>query len=268
MIFLWCAQACLHLDFELPGRDRRGRRTPRRLRRAGVCGQSGFTLLEMIVAVTLIAMMTVGLWAIFRIGLRSWSRGTEFMDANQRHRSILNLVRKQMASTYGLYAPPDPQLPGPGALIFDGTGSSLRFISLNSLQFQDSPGLTLVSYGIDQDSNGDYVLTEKEARYLGQIPDEDVPSGKSKATPIFEKLSSCLFEYFDPGDADHPAQWVQEWDGQKLRMLPLAVSLTMISRDPKGNTLNRHMVVPIKVEASQAGINPVNPFGVRRTVPQ
>ena len=229
-------------------------------RDAGASGQSGFTLLEMIVAVTLVAMMAVGLWAIFRISLRSWSRGTEFMDANQRHRGILNLVRKQMASAYGLSAPADPQQPGAGTLIFNGTENGLRFISLNSLLFQDSPGLTLVSYEVDQDSEGDYALVEKEARYLGRMPDEEVSPSGSKATPIFEKLSSCLFEYFDPGDANNPAQWVQEWDGQKLHTLPLAVSVTMMSRDPKGNTLNRHMVVPIKAEFYQTGINPINPI--------
>ena len=151
-----------------------------------VLSQSGFTLLEMIVAVTLVAMMAVGLWAIFRISLRSWSRGTESMDANQRHRSILNLVRKQMASTYGLFAPADPQQPGTDSLIFSGTENGLRFISLNSLQFQTSPGLTLVSYEVDQNSNGDYALVEKEVRYIGRPPDEEVfPSG-SRATPIFE----------------------------------------------------------------------------------
>ena len=231
-------------------------------RDAGASGQSGFTLLEMIVAVTLVAMMAVGLWAIFRISLRSWSRGTEFMDANQHHRGILNLVRKQMASAYGLSAPADPQQPGAGTLIFNGTENGLRFISLNSLLFQDSPGLTLVSYEVDQDSEGDYALVEKEARYLGQMPDEEVSPSGSKATPIFEKLSSCLFEYFDPGDANNPAQWVQEWDGQKLHTLPLAVSVTMMSRDPKGNTLNRHMVVPIKAEFYQTGINPINPINI------
>jgi general secretion pathway protein J len=226
--------------------------------------QAGFTLLEMIVAVTLVALMAVGLWAVFRISLRSWSRGTEFMDANQRHRSILNLVRKQLASTYGIFIQ-DPLQPGTAALMFNGTENGLQFISLNSLQFNESPGLTWVSYELNQDRVGDYSLVERETRYLGQMPDEGGGQAASTPIPIFENLSSCLFEYFDPGDAENAAQWVREWDGQKLRRLPLAVSLTMVSRDPKGNSLSRHMVVPIKAEPYDMRYNYMNPFGNRGT---
>lgn len=183
-------------------------------RECSIRSQAGFTLLEMIVAVTLVALMAVGLWAVFRISLRSWSRGTEFMDANQRHRSILNLVRKQMASTYGLFVQ-DPLQPANAALMFDGTENSLRFISLNSLQFNESPGLTWVSYELSQDEGGDYSLVEREARYLGQMPEEGEGQAGSRPVPIFENLSSCLFEYFDPGDAEDSSQWVREWDGQR-----------------------------------------------------
>jgi prepilin-type N-terminal cleavage/methylation domain-containing protein len=225
--------------------------------------QSGFTLLEMIVAVTLVAMMAVGLWAVFRISVRSWSRGTEFMDTNQHNRSILDLVRKQLASAHGLFVP-DPEQLGNSFLPFSGNDSSLHFISLSSLRFRDNPGLTWVSYAVDQGSNGEYALVERETRYLGRMPDEDISAIGSKAIPIFQNLSSCLFEYFDSGDSNNPPSWVREWDGKKLNRMPLAVSLTMISRDPKGNTLNRHIVIPIKAESSDARYNFVNPFGPTR----
>jgi prepilin-type N-terminal cleavage/methylation domain-containing protein len=225
--------------------------------------QAGFTLLEMLVAVTLIALMAVGLWGVFRISIRSWARGTEFMDANQRQRSILNLVRKQMASTYGLVAPPDEQEGGTASIVFNGTESSLRFISLNSLQFQESPGLTLTSYEVGQEPTGGFALVERESRYLGRLPEDGSLSG-SRTTPIFENLSSCLFEYFDPGDGENPARWVREWDGKKLGRFPLAVSVTMESHDPRGNTLSRHMVVPIKAEPNPMRPQFINPFGRRR----
>ena len=230
---------------------------------SSILSQAGFTLLEMIIAVTLVALLAVGLWAIFRVSIHSWSRGTEYMDANQRHRSIMNLVHKQMASAYGLIAP-DQQVPG-GVLLFNGTENSVQFLSLNSLRFQESPGLTLVSYEVDPDAAGSYSLVEKESRYLGQAPEEGPFSTGSKAIPIFENLTSCIFEYFDMGGPDTPSQWVREWDGQTLRRLPLAISLTMISRDPRGNTFNRHMVVPIKAEPYNAN-NYINPFGGGRGV--
>jgi prepilin-type N-terminal cleavage/methylation domain-containing protein len=233
-------------------------------KKRSILPEAGFTLLEMLIAVTLVAMMAVGLWAVFRISIRSWSRGTEFIDANQHHRSILDMARKQIASTYPLYTPADLKQGIAPYVIFSGSENSFLFISLNSLQFQESPGLTLVSYEVAQDPTGDYSLVEKEARYTGQIPDQETQVNFSKATPIFENLLSCIFEYFDPGNNDIPAQWVREWDGQKIGQLPVAISMTMISRDPQGNSLNRHMVVPIQAQVNNIRLSPISPLGARR----
>ncbi len=228
--------------------------------------EAGFTLLEMLIAVTLVAMMAVGLWSVFRVSIRSWSRGTDFIDANQRHRSIIDLVRKQMASAYPVFTPPDLQQGTAPVLIFSGAESGLHFVSLNSLQFLESPGLTLVSYEIAQDSNGEYSLVEKEARYTGQLPDQEAMTNLSRPTPIFENLLSCTFEYFDPGDNANPAQWVREWDAEKEGRLPEAISVTMESRDRQGNSLNRHMVVPIQAQTSSGAVNIINPFGRRGVI--
>ncbi len=228
--------------------------------------EKGFTLLEMLIAVTLVALMAVSLWAVFSISIRSWTRGTDFIDANQHHRSIMDLVRKQMASAYGLIASPNPQQGLVPRLLFQGTENSLRFISLNSLRFQESPGLTYVIYDIEQDSEGALSLVEKETRYLGQLADQEITANQAKPIPVFKNLTSCTFEYFDSQNRE--ASWVRDWDGEKLRRLPKAISITMISQDPKGNSLNRHLVVPVHADAVDSRITMINPFGGRRRVVQ
>ena len=248
-------------------------------KKRAIPSESGFTLIEMLVAVTLVAMMAVGLWSVFRISVRSWARGTEFIDKTQRHRSILDKVRKQMASAYPLNMAVDtstdtlvdepvqpPTVRGQmriNAPLFNGTETVLSFVSLNSLRFQESPGLTLVSYEVALDSEGNYSLVEREARYVGQIYDAAMMPSISEAIPIFENLSSCTFEYFDPGNNDNTAEWIREWNGQERTQLPAAVSVTMISRDPQGNSLNRNMVVPIQAQVNDLRTNPVNRIGGR-----
>jgi general secretion pathway protein J len=228
--------------------------------------QMGFTLLEIILAITLIALMAVGIWAVLQISVRSWTKGTEYIDANQRHRSVLDLVRKQIASTYALYSPIDPIQGGVPTLIFSGAEASLTFISLNSLHFQESPGLTLVSYEFAPNFEGGFSLIENEQPYLGQEIGGETAPGPSIKTQIFENLSSCLFEYFDPGDAANPAQWVTAWDGQNIGRLPSAVSLTITSPDPKGRTsLNRQLIIPLRSEALMRGNIMNSPFPRSRT---
>lgn len=234
-----------------------------------VRAEGGFTLLEMLIAVTLVVMMAVALWAVFSISVRSWSRGTQFIDANQRHRSILDMVRKQLASAYALLGQEEEEESEIASyLIFSGAEDSLRFISLNSLQFQESPGLTLVSYEVARDSKGDYSLVEKEERYLGQAFDRETFVSQSRAIPIFENLSSCAFEYLDPGGDNNPPKWVREWDGQVIGRLPAAVSMTLISREPTGDTLSRHLVVSIQAKTNDTRAKFLEPFSGRRTVLQ
>ncbi len=228
--------------------------------------QEGFTLLEMIIAVTLVAMMAVGLWAIFRLSVTSWKRGADAIDASQRNRTILDLVQKQMKSIYGIYTPFDPQSGVQPYPVFAGAENGIQFVSLCSLRFNENPGLTYVSYGLDQDRQGNYALVERETRYLGTDPGgESIFDRRDEtAVTIFESLSSFSFEYFDPGTRELPAQWVREWSSRDTGRLPAAVSMTMIARDPKGGTFSRFMVMPILARPFDPRLNFTNPFDPRR----
>jgi prepilin-type N-terminal cleavage/methylation domain-containing protein len=225
-------------------------------------GEAGFTLLEMVISVTLVAMMAVGLWGVFRISVLSWSRGTDFIDANQRNRTVLDLVEKQMASTYGIIAPVDLQAGGRIYPIFAGAETSVQFISLNSLRFQENPGLTMVSYDVMRDRVGNFSLVEREARYLGLDPAREgiFDRKDEEATALFSNLLSFKFEYFDPGTVDQPARWVTNWDASETGRLPAAISMTMIARDRKGGSFSRQIVVPIMAKPNDPRLNFVNPF--------
>jgi len=227
--------------------------------------EEGFTLLEMIIAVTLTAMMAVGLWGIFRLSVTSWKRGADAIDASQRNRSILDLVQKQMKSIYGVYISTDLQSGAQPYPIFSGAESSVQFVSLCSLRFNENPGLTFVSYGLSQDRQGGYALIERETKYLGNdVGDGLFDRRDDTAVTIFDNLTSFSFEYFDPGSRDVPAQWVREWSSREQLRLPAAISMTMIAKDPKGGTFTRFMVMPILAKPNDPRQNFLNPFDPRR----
>lgn len=228
--------------------------------------EQGFSLLEMIVAVTIVAMMAVTLWSAFRISINSWARGTELIDANQRHRSILDLVKKQMASMYALIAPVDIQTGGAIYPIFTGSRDSVQFISLTSLRFHENPGLTMVSYDLVRDRQGAYSLVEREEQYLGLDPARESIFDRKDETviPIFDNLTSFSFEYLDPGTNERPPQWVKEWSGREMLRLPEAISMSMISKDHNGQTFTRHMVIPVLAKPHDPRLNFINPLEAAR----
>jgi len=223
--------------------------------------EKGFTLLEMMVAITLVMMMAAGIWSVFRTSLRTWSRGTEYIDASQRQRNILDMVRKQLASAYPLTAQSDAAMAIMPSPIFQGTETSLLFVSLNSLRFQDSPGLTLVNYQVDQDVDGAYILQEREERFLGQIPDPESDTDAAGTKALFANLTQCYFEYRTSDENEDP--WIREWNAEERGRLPEAIAVTLAGVDMDGNTRNHHIVVPIHATQGSSMMNIMNQAGIR-----
>jgi general secretion pathway protein J len=212
----------------------------------------GFTLLEVIIAVTLVAIMAVALWAVTSLSIRSWNRGTEFIDVNQRHRSITTMLRKQMSSVFPIFTPPANTGAGQfttsvGFLLFNGTESDMQFVSLNSMHFGENPGLTLISYAIERQPQGSLSLVEKEEPYICQDPEDSASTIESASLAVFENLESCTFEYYDPGDGVLSAApgWVTEWDGKTLGRMPKAIAVTIAFKEPKQKNQSRRMIIPL-----------------------
>ena len=229
--------------------------------------QNGFTLLEVLVSVTMVALMAVALWSVFRISLTSWARGNAYIDANQRQRSVMDLVKKQMTSVYPAISPADLQLGGPVYPIFVGARESVQFISLASLRFNQNPGLTAVSYELVRGDQGSYSLVEREEQYLGIDPTQEgsLDRKDNRVIPLFENLVSFGFEYFDPGTNESPAEWVREWNSKLTGGLPSAISMSMVNRDAKGQTLSRHVVIPILAKPFDPRLGFTNPLQMRPT---
>ena len=232
--------------------------------------EKGFTLLETIIAVTLVAMMAIGIWSVFQTGLRSWARGTENIDASFRHRIIYDMVRKQMASAFPMGTPVDPNFPDVTYPFFKGTETSMQFVSLNSLRFQDNPGLTIVSYEVSDNLEGGLSLVEKEDRYLGNdfssLEDTDLAGSIS----LFDNLSSCHFEYKNPETSESTntdtttEAWTREWDAQQQGQLPEAIAMVLEATDAEGNTRTQQIIVPVYATEVYTQASSRNTSSIRR----
>ncbi|MDR1727339.1 MAG: prepilin-type N-terminal cleavage/methylation domain-containing protein [Acidobacteriota bacterium] len=231
-------------------------------------GERGFTLLELLVAVTLVALMVVGIWTALTICINSWVRGVETIDINQRDRNTMDMVRKQIASAYPLvpnsvtYSPATntATMSSTPPIVFRGAAASLQFVSPNSLMSLEGAGLMMVAYEVEEDSDGNTALMAKEARYTGQSVGS---AGFTSSVPVFFNLEECLFEYYDPGDADEPAAWATEWDTGVKQRLPAAVRLSMVAKETGFGSRTRQLVIPMRAQAD-VGTMSLRPSNGRR----
>ena len=97
------------------------------------CRQSGFSLLEIMVAVSLLAVMIVGLLAMFYQVQRAFRSGTAQVDVMEAGRAVINLLSRELAETTAA-------TPYADGTYFDATNLIAVIASGYAATYQDLPG--------------------------------------------------------------------------------------------------------------------------------
>lgn len=156
----------------------------------------GFTLIEVLVALTIMALITGVAFAGLRIGIDSWERGMQRIEELDRRVSMERLIQRQLALA-------EPNL-------FRGNSRELEFASTYS--FANGPGdLVLVKYSFGFDK---FLYSEKPA-YFERFDSID--------TEIRTSSSRTGLRYLNI-DESGKAVWVSDWNREGL---PLAVQIEM-----------------------------------------
>ena len=179
-------------------------------------GRGGFTLLEIVIALTALALVTVICYGAFHLGIRAMERGEVAVVAAQRLRVATDVIIRQVKSIvpYKARNRDDEEY-----VFFMGTASSMAFISAAGLE--GGGGLTRVVYQV-MDDPPRLVMSESpffSTRALGREP-VDQPGLHSAV--LLDGFRSLKFEYLLYEGVE--PEWRTEWNGHDEEdMLPVAV---------------------------------------------
>ena len=234
------------------------------VRQKAWCENSGFSLMEMLVAITITAVLSTAVIASFRVGISSWQRGGEFLDRSQRLSAAMELIQKQVGSTTSAVLASTMKPPAippartstepPGALTFVGGAREMAFVSDYLMGPLGSGGLQLVRYtvgwpegspssvlpgaggkGGPSGSPSGLVLRMSTTPIYrhGDFLKLAVPEGASSASSVtlFEDIREIVFHYWGEEDAAASGDKVprivpfDEWDGSVRKAPPRAVAI-------------------------------------------
>ncbi len=175
----------------------------------------GFTLVEVMVSLVIMALITTVAFAGLNIGIDSWTRGSGKIDQLDRRAAVERLLKRQLAVAYPMEL--RVSVEGPTLIFFRGTSTSLEFIADYSLA--DGPtDFRKIGYRFQ---NGE--LRYEEKNLLGYVPQEsELIEGENLAA-----FPDVRFSYLPkalPG-AKERSSWSEEWkigDG-----LPTAVRVRL-----------------------------------------
>jgi general secretion pathway protein J len=183
----------------------------------------GFTLLETVVALTLLAMMLGLLFAGLRTGVRAWDAGTERGDRADQLLLTYAFVRKELSAAF----PWRFKDPLAVRLAFTGERERLRFGSMRPADLGGG-GLAFVSFEKEAakgaERTGRLVMRRAPAR-----PDaKDFESVEAaEAFTLAEGVSDLRFEYYGAENDTAKPAWADKWDFPQR--LPSHVRLVMKS---------------------------------------
>lgn len=183
-------------------------------------GNSGFTLIEILLALALSALLlTTVYWTYFSIN-RSIDAATEGHDAMDTGRGLIELLKRDVR---GITVAKFPLV----ATIEEIDGQKVGAIEFATTSHlgQSTHRLTRVGYALVQDSNGKKILVRRQTKDLrDEVVEFDMTSELS------DIVSGFSLGFYDGTD------WVDSWDSKTRNGLPKQVRITLDISDRKGKT--------------------------------
>jgi len=207
----------------------------KRLLRSGsnAFSTTGFTLIEVVITLTILGFICLIIFGAFRLGLSAWERGESVKDEYQKARIVSQLISQQVKSAVPFKI--KTQEAEGDYLAFEGNTRSLRFVSSLPVRGKQPEGFVYARYEFKEEGSagGRLILYEEKALnkdFFAEEPKED------RAVSLLEGVSSVRFEYFREEDLlnNQPEEWLEEWNAKDEKRLPKALKMTIIRKNQTG----------------------------------
>ena len=179
----------------------------------------GFTLLETVVALTLLAVMLAMLFAGLRTGIRAWDAGSGRGDRADQVLLTWSFVRKELTAAFPW------RLKDPLAvrLAFKGERERLRFVSMRPAEIGGG-GLAFVSFEFEPSRGTERTGRLVMRRSFAAAESRDfAPVDEAEKFTLLEGVTAARFEYYGAENDITPPSWSDKWD--HAQRLPTHVRL-------------------------------------------
>lgn len=168
----------------------------------------GFTLLETLVALTLLAVMLTLLFAGLRTGIRAWDAGTGRGDRADQVLLAFSFVRKELTAAF----PWRLKDPLSVKLAFRGERERLRFVSMRPAEIGGG-GLAFVSFEYEPGRGAQQSGRMLMRRTFAAAESRDLsPVDEAEAFTILDGVTGARFEYFGAENDTAQPSWSDRWE--------------------------------------------------------
>ena len=195
----------------------------------------GFTLLEMLLAITLLSLIVSAILGGLHLGRRAWEAGRTYETVSEIEESA-RAIHGQLASAIAIRI---PRANNEQVVAFHGLPDSCRFLALSEGEAQWG-GLILTEIGLSQAADDDLSLWSSVFRPTEgfELPRESLRRVSLLRDAVYFRLS-----YFGQLENGRPPVWTDRWIGRLT--LPLLVSVQVAGKS-SGRTVDVSFVVALR----------------------
>ncbi len=190
--------------------------------------EAGFTLLELLVAVTLLGLLTIVLYGSLHFGVQVWARSEDALDSTNRIRDVRTMLARDLTHAYPLLVSTDSVH---AHIDFDGAADSVTFLAPDEAM----PG-ALDRVQIKLEANAaDTDFMRRSTLELSTRSDQ-------RTTVLLRHVKGLSFSYYglDPGEAQ--PNWRREW--RNKTRLPLLIDIRIGSLEGPKDVWRELLVAP------------------------
>jgi len=225
--------------------------------------RQGFTLMELLIAITLLGLLSVAIVISLRVALNGMAKADDRLMLNRRVAGVEKILEQQVAGimpvTADCHSPSGGDIPVGRISFFQGEPELMRLVSSYSLQ-EASRGLPMIlEYTVIPGEHNEGVrLVVNEHVYTGPrgagmfcvgggLTPQFVPVETGPGSFVLaDKLAYCRFSFRELPPPPQQPRWVPLWTSQQV--LPNAIRIEMAPLVPDRAKLEPvTLTIPIHV---------------------
>ena len=234
-------------------------------RRSSRSASSGFTLLEVMLAIVLLALLLAGTWGAIRTAVHAMHSGEAAIDRTNRLRVAEEFMRHQISRILPLAYGSDDSTGS--NYVFEGQGNYMRFVAPMP-GYLSKGGPYVQTLKLERARGGGMALVFTDAMLNG-FDLEDQKAGATEPAVLLDQIQDGKFEYRTLDDQGELTDWSDQWDDPSVT--PVMVRIRIAMR-PEARVVFPDMEIPLMLDVGAAHalgrpgsvLNPRSLGGMRR----